>query len=586
VFFFLFASFLTGFLFPYPLFSLSFQSVTATPEEKILNPDPRSPLGTLTIYYSADGTGTVTISAPGASPQSFSYNTTGVTQTISLPATFFTYVNQFFPVTIRIQSGSLQAVTEVTIALDGTPPPPPENISVLPADSALLISWDPQIPYPPPFDRNVKYYHLYWSTQPLTSTIPITSYGEKVAYPDLNRSLSGASRVEVPFADHYLLTGLENGIPVYLTMEAFDHAGNRSGIPIFPDKSLVMYTGYPAETSGFSELTGVKDQCFIVTATFSPTSIWVKPYRWFRDRFLLYLPGGKIFVKLYYQKWGPAGAKLLKEEPLLRTTTQVLLLTLLPPIVLLSFLTPYGILFLLGGFFFLRWRRKKKERTISILLFFLFFHAQSLKGEESFSLRFSPFFAEELKGTAPNGIPVEYKDLYGSPRLPRIDLEYTEYPLRFVGLWGWGGSFGFGWDSGKALILKPEDGTFTRSGDSVLFLIFPATLFLRYRGEWLDEQWIVPTLTGGGEGLGWEERRRGGRAVESYAYGYFLSGEIELLLDWIDRNSAQFMEFNYGIRDTLLYGGLSTHRLQGPSSPSATLHFSHTTFQVGIRFVY
>jgi hypothetical protein len=581
-----------GFLYPSAfLFSAQFLAVTTVPEDGILNPQPSQQDGSLSIFFSADLSGTVTFSAYSFSPTTISYSTPGATMGVTFPATDFSLVNEFFPITLRlVASDNSQAVTEVTIAIDATPPPPPSGITILPADRALFIYWDPAIPFPPPFDRNVDSYRLYYSGAPITDTLAITSTSEnngtRVGFPDPNSPGAGITAVTFLYSDHYFLENLNNNQQYYLTLEAIDHAGNRSGVRLLDNGKPAVFVGYPTETSTFSELTGVKDQCFVVTAAFgNPASLWVRIYRLFRDRFILLLPGGKALVRFYYGSLGPKGARWLIEHPRFRTIASTLLILSSPFILLLAFLTPSGCLILLAGIllYYLQKKHIPKRSFLSLSPLLFLFYPSSSPGVETFSLKLSPFYPSKVTGVAPNQQVIRYQDLYGSTGTFRIDLEYTYY-LTFLGEWGAGGSLGFATDAGKALALQ-SDG-YVPSGEPARMNFLPLSAFLRYRAHYFENQPLILTLYGGGEAFGIQEtRRRLSNSIQTYAFGYSYGGEVELLLDLLDSDASAYMENNYSIKDTTLFFGYSIHRINNLKFPS-TLDLSYRGWIAGLRFVY
>lgn len=584
----LFFFLLLGFLYPNAfLFSAQFLAVTTVPEDGILNPLPSQPDGILTLYFSADLSGTITLSAPSFSPYTISYTTPSATASVTFPSTDFPLVNEFFSLSLRlVASDNNQAVTEVTIAIDATPPPPPSGITILPADRALFIYWDPAIPFPPPFNRNVESYRLYYSGAPITDTLAITSTSEnngtRVGFPDPDSPGTGITAVTFSYSDHYFLENLNNNQQYYLTLEAIDHAGNRSGVLLLDNGKPAVYIGYPTETSTFSELTGVKDQCFIVTAAFGDRqSGWVKIYRFFRDRFLLILPGGKSFVHFYYHSLGPRGAHWLEQHPKSRLIVSFFLILFSPLAFLLALLTPFGTLAL--GFLILFFvKRIPSIFSGSLVLLFLLYPLPG-RGSETFSLKVSPFYPSRIEGVAPNQQIIHYKDLYGGSGTYRIDLEYTYY-LEFLGEWGAGGSAGFATDAGRALALQ-SDG-YVPSGEPARMNFLPLSAFLRYRAHYFENQPLILTLYGGGEAFGIQEtRRRLSNSTQTYAFGYSYGGELEILLDLLDSDASAYMEHNYSIKDTTLFIGYSIHRLNNLNLPP-TLDLSYRGWIAGLRFVY
>jgi hypothetical protein len=306
----------------------------------------------------------------------------------------------------------------------------------------------------------------------------------------------------------------------------------------------------------------------------------VAAYRDFRDGFLRRLPGGDALIDAYYEA-SPAWSAWLVEHPTVRSTVRGLFFVATPFVSLAAALGPWSGLALVGAIVLVRRRRRGTLPLAALIL--LSMPAPSLAAQ-AWSLRVSPFFPEGA--VVDPGVPAAYADVYGPYGTWRIDAEYVWSPLeQYIGQLGFGGRVGIAMDEGRALAADPSTGGLTRSAESTRLIFAPLSLLGRWRGQWVEGQPVVPVLSGGLDFVPFQESREtGDDALQNFAWGWHAEVQLELVLDWMDRSAAAYMDENYGITDTFLYGGWQISRIDDFGSPQS-YDLSQQGWTVGIRFI-
>ena len=562
-----------------------FTSLALDPADGILNPAVAHSEGTLEIRFSAETTGTARLSGSGLpTPVTVDYPTAGATATISLGADALSSINEWLSLELRIATSdegddASEPVTTVRVAVDATRPPPPTDVRSYPANQGLVVAWTGGIPDPPPFTTNVEKYILYWATSDLAAALPVSVESDRGTVP--NPLPAGVTAVTVPFTDNHLLEGLVNGQSTWVAVEAVDHVGWRSGLAVDDDGRVIAAVGIPIETKHLGELAGIDDRCFVVTAAFGDgRSPWVASYRDFRDGFLRRLPGGESLIASYYAA-SPAWSAWLVEHPAARRTMRALLVVATPLVWLAAALGPWSGLARVGAVVIVRRRRRGTLPLAAVLLLGL---PTPGLAAQAWSLRVSPFFPESA--VVDPGVPASYADVYGPYGTWRIDAEYVWSPLeKYIGQLGFGGRAGIAMDEGRALAADPSTGGLTRSAESTRLIFAPLSLLGRWRGQWVEGQPVVPVLSGGLDFVPFQESREtGDDALQNFAWGWHAEAQLELVLDWMDRSAAAYMDENYGITDTFLYGGWQISRIDDFGSPQS-YDLSQQGWTVGIRFI-
>jgi hypothetical protein len=286
---------------------------------------------------------------------------------------------------------------------------------------------------------------------------------------------------------------------------------------------------------------------------------------------------------------GPVLAELIFPHPTRRAVTRAGLMLAAPVVGLLAWTGPWPPLLLLLSLP-LAWRRRRRQGggvgvATGLVLSLILANVAPAAAAQSYSLRVSPFFPAAVGSGEIAGAAVSYADVYGPHGTWRIELDYAWYPLDTAGELGFGGRGGVAVDNGKAIARDEQGGGFIRAGEQTRMLYFPLSIFGRYRAHYVEDQPVVVALSAGVDLWPFlEERETAGEAIQNFTSGWHVAGELELLLDWAEPRSAAFMQENWGIHDTLLYGGYQYSQLDGLGG-RRTLDLTHHDWTVGLRFL-
>lgn len=399
-------------------------------------------------------------------------------------------------------------------AIDANPPAAPTNLKADIGDTRLYLSWDAL----DDTESGLKGYKVYWDTASGTYTNSV----------DVGNNIS------------YELSGLTSGTLYYITVAAYDNAGNEG------TKSAEVSQA-PEEIRG---IMGLKNTggCFIATAAYgSYEERHVKVLREFRDRYLLTNSLGRVFVSCYYSI-SPPIADFIRDSETLRFIVRA---ALLPMIGLAWIAINYPMVFLglaaiLAGVMGYRlWAIGVKPITYHLspitryltILFILALPAVSSGGERS-----GPFFSLNYGQIEPTSD--DWKAIYGDKRVSnyRASIGYRLHPTLGVEIGG-----GYLIKDGKGKTLTGRN-----TGVETIFQSAPVDFTLLYRLNYFREQFIVPYVGGGvSYNLYWE-RIKDGNEIKGGMWGRHVTGGINLLLDRLDKKSARDLEEDYGINNTYL----------------------------------
>jgi hypothetical protein len=148
------------------------------------------------------------------------------------------------------------------------------------------------------------------------------------------------------------------------------------------------------------------------------------------------------------------------------------------------------------------------------------------------------------------------------------------YPVENLSL---DSSIGGMYDAGKAV----GEITGGRSGEVVELYILPVQFSIRYRFKFLEDQFIVPSIWGGGDYWLFNELNEEEDDVEGDKWGWRYGADIGFLLDPIDTSAASAIKRNYGIDDTYFVIG---YEKQSIGEEENGLSFTGENYSVGIRF--
>lgn len=136
----------------------------------------------------------------------------------------------------------------------------------------------------------------------------------------------------------------------------------------------------------------------------------------------------------------------------------------------------------------------------------------------------------------------------------------------------------------KSGYLLAEDGTQATAQPDQLTSI-PFTAALTGRLDLLDEQWVVPTVSFGGDYWLWRERSTSGDTTSSVTGakgGYHYAFGLQLLLDEFDTKQASLIEARAGIHDTYVVAEYRNQTINGDGGIS----FTATSVTVGLKLNY
>jgi len=155
-----------------------------------------------------------------------------------------------------------------------------------------------------------------------------------------------------------------------------------------------------------------------------------------------------------------------------------------------------------------------------------------------------PHWSVELKGGSFYPAIDFWKDFYGSDHTWQVSGAVGYKVLRWAEIGIEGGSIQ---DSGMG--YGPTSGTLTGKVD---YQLFPVHAYVLVRGIFSEDQWIVPYAGGGYTRIYYRERIEGQETVRGSVDGYHGRAGLQLLLDDLDRKSADNLYMSFGILHTYL----------------------------------
>jgi hypothetical protein len=202
-------------------------------------------------------------------------------------------------------------------------------------------------------------------------------------------------------------------------------------------------------------------------------------------------------------------------------------------------------------------------------------------------------------------------DLAGGQYRPNIDSEFVQKPGPYERAFGTGRSWmirggvsksifprnpagtlevglqaGYIWMSGKGEF--PSGG---RSGDTTKLRIFPTSLVLTYRLDFLPDRYRIPFAPYARLGLerfNWWVTDGNGHTTEKGATnGWSATGGVAFLLDIIDPDLAREMDNDTGINHTYIFGEITKRTVEDfGSSKSWRLSDEDFGYSFGLMFVF
>jgi len=156
-----------------------------------------------------------------------------------------------------------------------------------------------------------------------------------------------------------------------------------------------------------------------------------------------------------------------------------------------------------------------------------------------------PSWSFEIKGGEFLPALPNWKEFYGKRDMPEYSMSLAYKIVRQVDV---GIEGGYLTSHGSA--YAPIHQTF---GGSVTYDLYPANVFILFRGVASEQQWIVPYVGGGYTKMFYRENIENQGSVKGSANGYHARGGLQFLLDVLDPEAANDMYQDNGVFHTYLF---------------------------------
>jgi hypothetical protein len=220
--------------------------------------------------------------------------------------------------------------------------------------------------------------------------------------------------------------------------------------------------------------------------------------------------------------------------------------------------------------------------------------AEESSRDVALEIKFGPYRPDIDSEPGLKGSP--YSKVFGdSPMLlSRIEVDY-EFFQRF-GTLGVGLSIGYGQQVGSGLLKSGEQST-----DETTFHVFPISLDLVYRFDWLARNKdvpLVPNIKGGFDCYVWWITNGTGQIPQyqdpvtgavsrgrGAVFGGHVTFGLSLLLDFMAPDMAQTFDTDVGVNDTYLFAEFTMSWINNFKAKDG-LDLSSKTFLAGIAFEF
>lgn len=203
---------------------------------------------------------------------------------------------------------------------------------------------------------------------------------------------------------------------------------------------------------------------------------------------------------------------------------------------------------------------------------------------------FRPSIDSEFGGSGP------YSKVFGSGQVLLTRLEFDYEFFKKFGVIAVGGSIGFAKDSGKGLLATGE-----KSNDTTTFYLFPMTLDLIYRFDWLAQKYnvpLVPSVKAGFDYYIWWITNGTGK-IPQYkdpvtgkvsqgrggTFGGHVTFGLAFLMDWLAPDMAQTFDTDMGVNNTYLFAEFTMAWINDFKAKKS-LDLSSKTFLFGLGFEF
>lgn len=189
-----------------------------------------------------------------------------------------------------------------------------------------------------------------------------------------------------------------------------------------------------------------------------------------------------------------------------------------------------------------------------------------------------PYWSVEIKGG--NFYPAidNWKEHYGDDHTWQVAGSIGYKVLRWAEIGIEGGKI-----EDRGLGYAPVNGFLT---GHVIYELYPVNAFVLVRGVFDEGQWLVPYIGGGYTRMYYREKIEGQGTVRGAANGYHSRAGIQLLLDTMDRKSADNLRMTYGIMHTYLIFEAQLTKATVDSASMGSVDLGGTSYLGGLLFEF
>ena len=475
-------------------------------------------------------------------------------------------------------------VTGIPIVMPATPGAL-QNAKLIAQDKALLVSWDAA--------DGATGYQILYGTDPnaLSNSLPV----------------AGGSQTS------QLITGLTNGTPYFVTVQALAQSRIFAAVTAVIDGTVAanfgsasvnessysqetnqviaeqdsapspVLSGTPEAPVAYPNLKG--EGCFIATAAYGFYSApQVQALRDFRDRYLLTNAPGRAFVAWYY-RYGPRGAHFINVHPWLKGPVRLALFPLVVGALVLSSTSPLAktalvvlAVILLAVLVQRKLRAPLRRRALSNLFLILLLVGIPGTALSAEARPDRPHWSLELKGGAFFPDLAHWSTFYGSNYMGEYGgaLSYKMLRQLEVGLEG-----SYLSASGKGLLPTSQ----TLSGEVTLERA-PLDLFVLARGVFNEDQLLVPYAAAGYTRLFYREEVKGEGTTKGSVNGYHARAGLQILLDGLEPDASRNLYFDNGIYHSYLFLEGKYLHAKADTVPSGSVNLGGTSCLGGLLFEF
>lgn len=195
-----------------------------------------------------------------------------------------------------------------------------------------------------------------------------------------------------------------------------------------------------------------------------------------------------------------------------------------------------------------------------------------------------PFWSIEVKGgvfypafdSFPGGM--KWSDFYGKDYTSQFSGAVGFKPLRWLEVGLEGGKIA---DRGRgyAPVNKLLAGR-------VVYELYPLSAYVLLRGIFDEQQWIVPFIGGGYTRMFYREKIEMQGTVRGSADGYLGRAGLQLLLDDLDRKSANSLYLDYGIVHTYIVFEAQLTRAETETTSGEQIDLGGISYLGGLLFEF